>query len=107
MIYELRTYHATPGKLDALNRRFADHTIDLFARHGIEVVGFWTPDAAVDTLVYLVRFPDRAAMQKSWDAFRADPDWQRAKGESEKDGSLVARLESQVLVPTDYSKPLN
>lgn len=107
MIYELRTYYAAPGKMDALNARFRDHTIGLFERHGIEVVGFWVPDDEPETLVYMLRFRDREAMKAAWDAFRGDADWQRVKAESETDGSLVARLTSQVLVPTDYSRPLN
>ena len=42
MIHELRTYEAAPGKLPALNARFRDHTLGLFERHGMEVIGFWT-----------------------------------------------------------------
>ena len=41
-VYELRTYTTNPGKLDALNARFRDHTIRLFQKHGIESVGYWT-----------------------------------------------------------------
>lgn len=43
MIYELRFYEVVPGKLSAVNTRFADHTIGVFQKHRIKVVGFWTP----------------------------------------------------------------
>lgn len=105
-VYELRIYHAAPGKLDALNARFRDHTCKLFQKHGVELVGFWTPttgDEAKTTLYYIVAFPSVEAQKKSWDAFRADPDWLKAKAESEKDGKLTVKVESKTLQPTDYS----
>ena len=105
-VYELRIYKTNPGKLDALHARFRDHTCKLFAKHGIELVGCWTPtegEEAKDTLVYIIAFPSVEAQKQSWQAFRDDPDWQKAKAESEKDGVLVKSLTSQNLAPTDYS----
>jgi hypothetical protein len=108
-VYELRTYHANPGKLDDLHKRFRDHTIRLFKKHGITPVGFWTPldekDGKGDTLIYLLAFPGRAAADASWKAFRDDEEWKKAKADSEKDGVLVGRVESVYLEPTDYSPP--
>jgi hypothetical protein len=106
MIYELRTYWATPGKLEALNDRFRNVTLPLFARHEMQVVGFWTPggdEQAQGSLVYLLAFPSQQHAEAAWTAFRADPDWQAGKAASEVDGSLVARLTSVFLQPTDYS----
>ena len=40
---------------------------------------------------------------KSWKAFRDDPDWKKAKDASEKDGVLVQKVESVFMNPTDYS----
>ena len=40
-VFELRTYQATPGNLDNLHARFRDHTIRIFRKHGMEIVGFW------------------------------------------------------------------
>ena len=45
-VYDLRTYTAAEGKLDALNARFRDHTVRLFKRHGIESLGYWVPTDA-------------------------------------------------------------
>ena len=43
--FELRTYRSSPGNLAALSNRFRDHTLSLFAEHGIGVTGFWiAPD---------------------------------------------------------------
>ena len=107
MIYELRFYHAIPGRVEALHARFRDHTLRLFQRHGIEVVGFWVPDHDEAQLVYLLRFADRDAMQRAWGGFKNDPEWQARKAESERDGALVAKQESWVMEATDYSPGLS
>jgi hypothetical protein len=105
-VYELRVYHANPGKLEALHARFRDHTCKLFQKHGIELVGFWTPiqgDEAKDTLYYIVAFPNAEAQKKAWQAFQDDPAWKKAKADSEKDGVLVKKVDSMNLKATDYS----
>jgi hypothetical protein len=106
MIYELRTYWAAPNKQDALHTRFRNLTLPLFARHQMQVVGFWTPvPVTVDSgdLVYILAFPDEDALRHAWDAFRADPEWQAGKAASEMDGPLLDKLTSTVLQPTAYS----
>jgi hypothetical protein len=105
-VYELRVYHASPGKLDALQTRFREHTCKLFQKHGFELVGFWTPtegDEAKNTLIYIVAFPSVEAQKKAWQEFRADPEWIKVKAESEKEGSLTTKVESKNLTATDFS----
>ncbi len=99
----MRTYHTHPGRLDALNARFRDHTNKLFVKHGMELVGYWTPQDKPDTLVYILAYPSREAREASWKAFQADPDWKAAREASEKDGKIVDKVESVFLDPTDYS----
>ena len=104
--FEMRVYHAVPGRMEALHARFRDHTCDLFARHEIGIVGFWIPQdptAASERLVYLLSYPDRQAADQSWQAFRDDPDWQAAKTASEEAGPIVDKVESEFLDPPDYS----
>ena len=104
--FEMRTYIANPGKMQALHARFRDHTNKLFVKHGMELVGYWTPTSgenAENTLVYILAYPSKEARETSWKAFVADPDWTKAKAESEKDGVLVAKVIQQYLTPTDYS----
>ncbi|MDQ3012012.1 MAG: NIPSNAP family protein [Acidobacteriota bacterium] len=105
--YELRTYYAAAGKLEDLHKRFRDHTMKLFKKHGMEVVGFWGPTdkekGSENTLVYVMAFPSREARDKAWKAFAADPDWQKARTESEKNGKLTDKVESVILGATDYS----
>jgi hypothetical protein len=102
MIYELREYAATPGSVEALHARFADHTLGLFEKHGMEVVGFWTDQADANRLLYLLRFADEEAQCSAWAGFKADPDWKRIKAESEADGPIVAEMTSRTLGSTPY-----
>jgi hypothetical protein len=105
--FEMRTYHAASGKLDALNARFRDHTVALFKKHGIDNVAYWTPaegqPGAGRTLVYVLAYPSKEARDESWKAFQADPDWKKAREESERDGKLVEKVDQLFLNPTDYS----
>jgi hypothetical protein len=101
--FEMRTYHAAPGKMDALNTRFKEHTNKLFKKHGMDIIGFWIDEKRPDVLIYILAYPSKDARDKSWDAFRKDPDWIKAKEASEKDGKLVEKVEETFLNPTDYS----
>ena len=40
-VFEIRTYYANEGKLDALLARFRDHTVALFKKHGMTNIGYW------------------------------------------------------------------
>jgi hypothetical protein len=106
-VFEMRTYTAAPGKLAALNARFRDHTNALFKKHGMEIVGFWEPldkeAGGGEKLVYILAYPSRAAAEAAWRAFREDPQWLKAKADSEKDGPILTRIESVFLTATDYS----
>lgn len=103
-VFEMRTYYAAPGKLDALNARFRDHTCKLFEKHGMTNVGYWTPiDNPDNKLIYVLAYPSRDAREKSWKEFVNDPDWKAASSTSEKDGKLVAKVEIAFLKATDYS----
>jgi hypothetical protein len=106
-VFEMRTYTTAPGKLDTLNARFRNHTLALFKKHGMEVVGFWEPTdkeaGAGEKLVYILAHRSREAAAASWNAFRADPDWVKAKADSEKDGPVLTKIESVFLTGTDYS----
>jgi hypothetical protein len=102
-VFEMRTYTTHPGRLDALNKRFREHTNKLFVKHGMDLVGYWTPKEKPDTLIYILAYPSREAREASWKAFQADPDWKEAREASEKDGKIVAKVESIFLDPTDYS----
>lgn len=105
-VYELRTYHVLPGRMPAMLKRFREHTTELFEKHGMENIGYWTPiDKEGETrLVYLLAHDNAAAAKKSWQGFRDDPVWQKARDASEADGKIVEKVESVFLRSTDFSK---
>jgi hypothetical protein len=105
-VFELRTYTTPPGKLEALKSRFRDHTITIFNRHSMTSIGYFVPQdapAKENTLIYVLAHPSREAAAKNWAEFRADPEWVKAKAESEKDGPLTTKVESVFMNPTDFS----
>jgi hypothetical protein len=105
--FEMRTYTAMPGKLEALHARFRDHTNKLFVKHGMTLIGYWVPrdkdKGADNTLVYLLAFPDCAARDKAFKEFVADPAWISARDASEVNGKLLEKIESVLMNATDYS----
>lgn len=104
--FELRTYYAAPGKIEALHARFRDHTTRIFQKHGMSIVGYWVPKDKPDTLVYILIHKSREAADASWKAFREDPEWVAARKASEENsggGSLTTKVESVFMDATNYS----
>lgn len=102
-VYELRTYTTHPGRLPALNKRFRDHTMKLFEKHGMTNVMYWTPVDKEDTLIYVLKHKSPEAAKKSWAGFRGDPEWVKVRTESEKEAPIVMKVESVYMKTTDYS----
>ena len=104
-VYEMRVYYAAPGKLDALHARFRDHTTKLFEKNGIANIGYWVPEGENKELklVYVIAYPSAEVTKKNWQSFLNDPAWKKAYAESEKQGKLVAKVESYFMNATDYS----
>jgi len=106
-LLELRTYYANPGKLEDIHKRFRDHTMRIFAKHGMTVVGFWGPvykkDGSDGKLVYMMSFKNREERDAKWREFATDPEWQKVSKESEANGKLLEKTESLFLYDTDYA----
>ena len=101
-VYELRIYHANPGKMPRLVERFRDHTVDLFADHGMESIGYWIADDAPDDLIYVLKHSGDP--KANWKAFRSDERWISVKADSETDGVFVGSIDSRYMTPTEFSK---
>lgn len=105
-LFEMRIYTTHAEKLDDLHARFRNHTNKIFVKHGMQLVGYWTPEdqeTRENTLIYILAYPSLEARQKSWAGFRKDPEWQKAFAESRADGPIVKKVESRFMSPTDYS----
>ena len=78
----------------------------MFEKHGIAIIGFWVPadeKLSQNTLIYLLAYPNEKAMTTMWRDFQNDPDWKKAKADSEVDGVLVSKVESTPMTPTEFS----
>jgi hypothetical protein len=108
-VFELRTYTCPDrSKQSALCRRFRDHTMKLFEKHGMTNLVYWETADDDCMLVYLLAHRSEAAAKESFTAFRKDPDWLAAKKESEEaaGGSLTEKengVVSEFLEATEYS----
>lgn len=101
MIYELRVYHIVPGRMEAIHKRFSETTLDLFVKHGINVLDFW--EVAEDNkLYYVVEFENREVRDAAWASFTHDPDWINCKEASEASGKIVEKLESIFMTRVPY-----
>jgi hypothetical protein len=110
--FELRTYTSpSPERLARLHARFREHTKRLFAKYGMENLVYWKPrdiEGSDRKLMYLLGHKSQDAAQKSFAAFRADPEWLAAKKASEEQagGSLTTQengVVSEFLQATEYS----
>lgn len=109
-VYELRIYYPAPGKLEALNARFRNHTLELFEKHGMRNVAYWneqpTKDAPEGRVIYVLAYPSREAREADWKAFVTDPAWRAVVAASEANGKLVAKVDSVFMTMADYSPPI-
>jgi hypothetical protein len=105
MIYELRVYRTVPGRMPNLLARFNDHTLRIWAKHGIRQVGFWTTlvGESANDLTYLLAWDSMAEREAKWAAFGSDPEWLSVREESERDGPINANISNQFLNPTSFS----
>jgi hypothetical protein len=105
-VFEIRTYHTLPGRLDALQKRFRDHTLKMFEKHGMTNVAYWVPQdspAKETTLIYVISHASRDAAKANWATFIADPEWKKIAADSQVDGKIIDRIESVYMDATDYS----
>jgi hypothetical protein len=104
-VFELRVYHAVPGKLPALEARFRDTTSKILAKHNLNVVGYWVSENASpsdDSFIWIVADASREEAKKNWDATFTDPAFQEVV-KSEQADKLVEKVDVTYMHPTDFS----
>ena len=104
-VYELRTYTTVDGRLPALEKRFRDHTMRFFEKHGMQNVGYWIPIQQPNTLIYILAHDDMESAKLSWKSFSSDAGWGRVAKESQKDGRILIKggVKSVFMKAADYS----
>lgn len=103
MVYEFRIYHIYPNRMDAIHKRFSNHTIGLFAKHGIKTVDFWEDAEGNNKIYYILEHSDMEARNRNFEAFKNDPEWNEVKRLSELDGQIVEKIESYFMNRVPYS----
>jgi NIPSNAP len=104
-VFELRVYHALPGKLPALESRFREKTSKILARHNLDVVGYWVTDdasASENEFIWVVAHPSREEGKKNFAAMMADPEFQEVI-KAEQAEKLVDKVDVTEMRPTDFS----
>lgn len=102
--FEMRIYYCESGRLPNLLARFRDHTTKIFEKHGMTNIGYWVPvQNDKNALYYVLAYPSKEARDASWKAFGADPEWKKVSEESQRDGKIVAKVESIFMNATDFS----
>jgi heme-degrading monooxygenase HmoA len=107
-VHQLRIYEIFEHNKAAFHARFRDHAARIMQRHGFTIVAMWeAPREGRTEFVYLLQWPDEAAMKVRWDRFMADEEWSAIKRTSAAEhGQLVGDIQSRVLSLTDYSPAL-
>jgi heme-degrading monooxygenase HmoA len=104
-VHQLRIYEIFEGNKAAFHARFRDHAARIMRKHGFDIVAMWEAKSSERTeFVYILRWPDQAAMDDRWAKFMADQEWADIKKQTAaQHGALVGKIESRVLRLTDYS----
>ena len=103
MIYEFRTYEATPGNMPALHKHL-EVAAGLFKQHGLGVLGFWIEEIGTGGQVnYMWMYETLEERQQKLAAFGSDPAWgKQVAEETQEHGVVVARTHNILLTPTPY-----
>jgi hypothetical protein len=107
-IFELRTYESHSKKANKKKiEMFNTGEIAIFRRTGLRPVFFGETliGSKLPNLTYMLAFDDMASREKSWDTFRADPEWKKlSTSPGFTDAEIVSNISNMLLRPTSYSQ---
>ena len=108
-LFELRTYESHNERAHrAKVKMFAEMgEIDIFKRVGLTPVFFARTLAGpkMPNLIYMLVHENMAGREKSWDAFRTDPEWRKlSQTPGFTDPEIVSNITTLFLRPAAYSQ---
>ena len=105
MFHQLRIYEIFEHNRDAFHTRFRDHAARLMRQHGFHIVDMWESRTEQHLeFIYLLEWPDEAALEAAWNALMADEEWSAIKRETAaRHGQLVGAIQKGILRRTGYS----
>lgn len=107
--FELRMYTADPtrdgvgqfkGGIDELHQRFREKEVEIFEKHGAEIVAVWQSLDNPRTLIWMLAYRDRDHREQVWAAFNEDPEWAELR---QKYFVPLERPNVFMMSATDYS----
>jgi hypothetical protein len=102
-VFELRVYHAVPGRLPELESRFRNKTSKILARHNLKAVGYWVAeDPSANEFIWIAASSSPEEEKKNWAEFGADPDFQDVLKVEQAD-KTVEKIDVTHMRPTDFS----
>jgi NIPSNAP protein len=103
-VFQLRVYHALPGKLPMLESRFRDTTSKILARHNVTAVGYWVAeDPSANSFIWISASSSPEEEKKNFDAMFADPEFQQDVLKPEQSEKSVEKIDVTHMRPTDFS----
>ena len=105
-IFQLRTYHLLPGRLDAIQTRFRDHTQALFEKQGLSNYPYWLTvekEGAQPKLVYFIGHQSKEEFNAGFGRFVADPEWIKVRDASEASGKIVEKIDALFYTALPFS----
>jgi hypothetical protein len=105
-IFQLRTYHLLPGRLDAIQSRFRDHTQAFFEKQGLSNYPYWLTvekDGAQPKLVYFIGHQSKEEFNAAFGRFVADPEWIKVRDASEASGKIVEKIDALFYTALPFS----
>ena len=79
--FELRLYtvrdgvDGAEGGINELHQRFREKEVELFQKHGAEIIAVWQDLGEPRRLIWMLAYRDRAHRDEVFAAFVADPEW--------------------------------
>lgn len=105
-VFQLRTYHLLPGRLDAIQARFRDHTQALFEKQGLSNYPYWVTvekEGVQSKLVYFIGHQNKEEFNAAFGRFVADPEWIKVRDASEVSGKIVEKIDSHFYTALPFS----
>jgi hypothetical protein len=103
MLHEMRIYYIYPGRMDAIHKRFSDHTLKLFQKYDIKTIDFWEDAEGKNVIYYILEHKDRESRDSNFEKFIVDTEWLEVKRLSELNGPIVEKIESIFMNRVPYS----
>ena len=106
MIYELRVYRVSPGRMQEVLDRFENIVFRYWKKYDIRPAGFWTTvigECHLDLHQILV-WESLADREKKWGAIMGDTDFKAEMATTEKNGVPGASVTNTIMAPTRFSE---